>query len=238
MFPTELTKGMHRGLPLIVLCLSLCAAGGCSFMAPQPDRTQYFILSPAAQDGTIGVAPASQASTSQLSIGVGPLRFPDYLKRPWVVTRAASNRLTVSDLNRWAEPLDRNFEGTLCQNLAQVLGTQKIVTYPWYADIHVDYQVQVWVSRFETSDDGRSQLSANWAIAKGRDGSELAAGQSDISSQVQAGENGPSAALSRDLAQMSRQIADRIAQLSAVSKSGSAELNVPSSPDALSRVFR
>src|SRR5262249_35288154 len=140
MFPTELAKVMNRSLPFIVLCITLCAAGGCSFMAPQPDRTQYFILSPAAPGDSNGVAPASQASTSQLSIGVGPLRFPDYLKRPWVVTRAASNRLIVSDLNRWAEPLDRNFEGTFCQNLSQMLGTQKIVTYPWYADMHVDYQ--------------------------------------------------------------------------------------------------
>jgi uncharacterized lipoprotein YmbA len=189
-------------------------------MSPQPDRTQYFILSPAAA-GASGMTPVSSAPTARLSIGVGPIRFPDYLKRPWVVTRAASNRLVVSDLNRWAEPLDRNFEGILSQNLSSMLGTQKIVSYPWYADTHVDYQVAVWVSRFETSEDGRSQLSAVWTI-NGRNGDELASGETNAGVPVQSGDEGPSAALSQDLAEMSRQIAERIAQLAPTQKSGAA----------------
>jgi uncharacterized protein len=215
---------MKRQLLLIALGLCGAVAAGCSFMAPQPDRTQYFILSPAADSGSAD-APA-QAATSNLSIGVGPIGFPDYLKRPWVVTRSASNRLTISDFKRWAEPLDHNFESTLSRNLSEMLGTQKIVTYPWYADTHVDYQVRVWVDNFETSDDGRSDLSATWVIGNGQSGSELANGRASFNSPVQAGEDGPSAALSRDLAQMSRQIADRIAQLNA-GKPGAARLSAP-----------
>lgn len=197
-------------------------------MAPQPDRTQYFILSPAADSPSSAVA---AASTSQLSIGVGPIKFPDYLKRPGVVTRAASNRLMVSDFKRWAEPLDKNFEGVLCQNLSQSLGTQRIIIYPWYADTHVDYQVKVWVARFETSEEGSSQLSAVWEILNPRDGSELASGQSSASVPVQAGDDGPSAALSRDLGEMSRQIADRIAQLEAGHRPGAALLGAPLPPE-------
>jgi uncharacterized lipoprotein YmbA len=172
--------------------------------------------------GSNGMTPVSSTSTARLTIGLGPVRFPDYLKRPWVVTRAASNRLLVSDLNRWAEPLDHNFESTLSQNLSSMLGTQKIVTYPWYADTHVDYQVAVWVSRFETSEDGHSQLSAVWTINNGKTGDELASGESSASVPVEAGDQGPSAALSQDLAEMSRQIANRIAQLNAVQKTGAA----------------
>jgi uncharacterized protein len=210
-------------LPLITV-LALCLwAGACSsFMAPQPDRTQYFILSPAAESTATAAAPS--ASTVQLSIGVGPIKFPDYLKRPWVVTRTASNQLKISDYKRWAEPLDRNFESTLCQNLSGMLGTQKIVTYPWYADTHVDYQVQVWVDNFETSEDGRSDLSAVWVIGNGQPGSELANGRASLSSPIQTGEDGPSAALSRDLGEMSRQIADRIAQLNGSAKAGGAAM--------------
>jgi len=196
-------------------------------MSPQPDLTQYFILSPMAEGSSSGVA---AASTSRLSIGVGPITFPGYLKRPGVVTRAASNRLMVSDVKRWAEPLDKNFESVLCQNLSQALGTQRIITYPWYADTHIDYQVKVWVSRFETSDTGGSQLSAVWTIVNGKDGSELASGQSTASAPVQSGDDGPSAALSGDLGEMSRQIADRIAQLDATQKPGAAMLVVPRQP--------
>lgn len=190
-------------------------------MAPEPDPTQYFILSPIAASDRGGVAAASQPSTSRLTIGLGPVKFPDYLKRPGVVTRAASNRLMVSDYKRWAEPLDKNFESTLSQNLSLMLGTQKMVAYPWYADTHINYQVEVWVARFETSENGGSDLSAVWVI-NNSDGVELASGQSAQNSPVQAGDNGPSAALSSDLAAMSRQIADRIVQLSAMQKAAGA----------------
>jgi uncharacterized protein len=222
---------MKRHLLPITLSLWFCAAAGCSFMAPRPDLTQYFVLSPVADGGASSATTASTVSTSRLSIGIGPIKFPDYLKRPWVVTRVASNRLVVSDFKRWAEPLDRNFESVLAQNLAQMLGTNKIVTYPWYADAHVNYQVKVLVSRFETSEDGGSQLSAVWVIVNGQDGSEMASGQSSANAPVQAGDDGPSAALSRDLADLSRQIADRIAQLNAMQKSGAALLSAPPQPD-------
>jgi uncharacterized protein len=218
---------MRKSVSWLILFTWFCAAAGCSFMAPQPDLTQYFILSPMTESGSGSVA---AASTSRLSIGVGPIKFPDYLKRPGVVTRAASNRLMVSDVKRWAEPLDKNFESVLCQNLSQELGTQRIITYPWYADTHVDYQVKVWVSRFETSEDGASQLSAVWMIVKPKDGSELASGQSSASAPVQSGDDGPSAALSRDLGEMSRQIADRIAQLGAAQRPGAAMLDAPRHP--------
>jgi uncharacterized protein len=219
---------MKKSVSSLILIAWVCAAAGCSFMAPQPDRTQYFILSPTAESGSSSVA---AASTSRLSIGVGPIKFPDYLKRPGVVTRAASNRLMVSDVKRWAEPLDHNFESVLCQNLSQTLGTQRIITYPWYANTQVDYQVKVWVSRFETSEDGASQLSAVWTIVNPKDGSELASGQSSASAPVQAGDDGPSAALSRDLGEMSHQIADRIAQIGAMQRPGATLLNAPSQRD-------
>jgi hypothetical protein len=214
----------------LMLMVGICAAAGCTVMSPQPDRTQYFILSPVAASAPSGVAPASQPSTARLSIGLGPIKFPEYLKRPGVVTRAASNRLMVSDVKRWAEPLDKNFESTLTQNLSQMLGTQKIVPYPWYADSHIDYQVELWVSRFETSDNGGSQLSAVWVIDNAQ-GVELATGQSSQNAPVQASDDGPSAALSQDLGEMSRQIADRIVQLNATQKPGAALLSAPRQPD-------
>jgi hypothetical protein len=38
---------MKRHLLLVILGVFSLATSGCSFMSPQPDRTQYFILSPA-----------------------------------------------------------------------------------------------------------------------------------------------------------------------------------------------
>ncbi|MGD0076817.1 MAG: PqiC family protein [Candidatus Binataceae bacterium] len=161
---------IHR-LSRLIGASACVAAAACSFMAPQPDLTQYFILSPTAPSSS---SATFTASTARLSVGVGPISFPGYLRRPGVVTRTTSNRLIVSDEKRWGEPLDRNFESVLGQNLSQILGTRKITNYPWYADTHIDYQVAVWVERFEAAEDGRSWLTALWTIKDGQDGHELA----------------------------------------------------------------
>ncbi len=203
---------MKRYASLGILSLWACLAAACNPLAAQPDRTQYFLLAPV--DAATNV---STASTAQLSLGVGPIKFPEYLKRPGVVTRTSSDRLTVSDEKRWAEPLDQNFESTLCQNLSSILGTQRIITYPWYADTHVDYQVEVWVTHFEADESGQSRLNAVWTIEAG-DGHVLASGQSSASAPVQGDDTAGSAALSQDLGQMSSQIADRIAHLNASSR--------------------
>ncbi len=73
-----------------------------------------------------------------------------------------------------ASPWIVTFESVLCQNLSQMLGTEKIITYPWYSDTHIDYQVEVRVFRFEATADGHSQMTAVWTIRDGHDGHELA----------------------------------------------------------------
>jgi uncharacterized protein len=200
-------KPMRKYRLSIVVGLWLCATAGCSVMSPQPDRTQWYVLSTVAPKN----AAAAPASTSQLSLGLGPIKFPDYLKRPWVVTRASSNRLIVSDEKRWGEPLDRSFESTLSQNLSQLLGTRNIISYPWYGNTRIDYQIEVQVDHFETTEEGQSLLSASWTIRNGRDAAVLANGESVANAPAQGGD--PSAALSEDLGEMSRQIAARVTEL-------------------------
>ena len=93
--------------------------------------------------------PASASPDSQLTIGVGPVDFPDYLRRLPVVTRVAPNRIDLSDEKRWAEPLDKNFTRVLSENLATLLDTQRIEKYPWPLRTKVDYQIEIDVQRFE-----------------------------------------------------------------------------------------
>src|SRR5271167_596118 len=84
---------------------------------------------------------APTRSAQQLSIGVGPIDFPDYLRRQEVVTRTAPNRIDVSQANRWAGPIDKNFTRVLSENLAALLSTQRVENYPWSRSTLVDYQV-------------------------------------------------------------------------------------------------
>jgi uncharacterized protein len=195
----------------IYLAVGLCALlAGCSPLAPQPDHSKFFVLT-ALSDGPPSVAAAS--ATQPLTLGIGPIEFPDYLRRLEVVTRTSPNQLDLSPDKRWGEPLDKDFARILSENLSRLLNTQQIEKYPWPVRTPVDYQVCVDVLRFETSSDGQSQLIARWIIKDGRTGKDLSASETNTTSPVAAGEAGASAALSNDLATLSREIATAITAL-------------------------
>jgi uncharacterized protein len=93
-----------------LIAFGACAiVSGCSVPSPQPDRSEFFILTPVSDSAGMGAKPASASPDSQLTIGVGPVDFPDYLRRLPVVTRVAPNRIDLSAERHWAEPLDKNF---------------------------------------------------------------------------------------------------------------------------------
>jgi uncharacterized lipoprotein YmbA len=183
----------------------LCAhTASCSPLAPQPNRSKFFMLSPISEEAESRTpTPFDQ----QFSIGVGPIDFPDYLKRREVVTRTAANRIDVSEANRWAGPLDKNFARVLAENLGILLNTQRLESYPWNLQSPVDYQVIVDIERFDVSSDHQARLKARWAIRKGIDGKVLYATETSSSVLVGSEEDGPSAALSSNLASLSRDIA-------------------------------
>jgi uncharacterized lipoprotein YmbA len=177
----------------------------------QKDTTQFFILS-------LGPEPSSpdltnNVSRRELSIGLGPINFPGYLKRREIVTQVGGGQLELSDNKRWAESLDSNFQSVLSQNLGRQLNTQRIVVFPWYGRPDIDYQVEIQVHRFETDASRRSHLDARWIIKDGRSGRELLAKESDISSTVPASDTAGSETLSRDLANLSASIAQSLIAL-------------------------
>jgi hypothetical protein len=188
---------------LILLAIGLALAG-CSPLAPRPDYAKFYVLTPI-NDNT-NPAPAS----SKLAIGVGPIDFPGYLQRTQVVTRSAPNQIVLSPVNRWGEPLDKNFNRVLCENLAQLLNTYRIEEYPWNHETRVDYQVAIQVLNFETTADGQSLLRARWVIKDPSNGRDLYASETTANTPVGGGDTGISAALSTDLATLSRAIAAQV----------------------------
>jgi len=187
--------------------LAACVvAAGCSPLAPRPDYSKFFVLTPLADSSR---PPASAARLNGPILGLGPIDFPVYLKRLEVVTRQAPNRLIISPVDRWGEPLDENFERTLSENLAQLLNTDHIEKYPWPRKRQIDYQIAINVRRFETAADGQSRLSARWIIKDGQTGRDLYASETTAS----AANADPAAALSEDLGSLSRDIASQVNEL-------------------------
>ena len=95
--------------------LILCTAG-CANSPP----SDFFILTPVAG----GAASAAAApGIEPLSLGVGPVKIPEYLNRAQIVTRPGPNRLDVNEFNRWGGSLAPNISSVIAQNLAVLLGT-------------------------------------------------------------------------------------------------------------------
>jgi len=198
-----------------VIAVGLCAilVAGCSVLSLQPDRSRFYILTPVSDGGAMAAMPASTGPVSPLSIGVGPVDFPDYLRRLPVVTRVAPNRIELSDEKRWAEALDKNFIRVLSENLATLLNTYRIEKFPWALKTRVDYQIEVDVQRFETNSDGQTQLIASWIIRDGASSKILYASETNTGAPAGTDEASASAALSSDLATLSKEIASRVTEL-------------------------
>ena len=160
---------------------------------------------------------------------MGPVDFPDYLRRLPVVTRVAPNRIELSDERRWAEPLDKNFVRVLSENLATLLDTQQIEKYPWSLRTKVDYQIEINVQRFETTSDGQTQLLASWIIRDGHGGKILYASQTTAGAPAGPDGVSASAALSGDLATLSKEIASRVTELNQHRTPNNADANSASS---------
>ena len=137
-----------------IACLALIAilAGGCASSPP----TGLYLLAALAQ-------PAS-AQPFPNSLGIGPVSLPDYLDRLQIVTRGASGEIAVSDTERWAEPLHEGLARVLDENLAALLGTQRIVRFPWPASLAPDAQVAVEVLRFDAGPGASLRLEARWSV--------------------------------------------------------------------------
>ena len=146
----------------IALGLMGLSLGGCSSFLPKPkpDPSRIFVLFP---DIEASERHNSDLST-QISLGVGPVRLPAYLNRREIVMRVAPSRFDLSENDRWAEPLDENLTHVLAQNLSILLGSDQIIPYPWPLDQKPRYRVQIQVLRFECNSAGEAQLSARWAV--------------------------------------------------------------------------
>jgi uncharacterized lipoprotein YmbA len=149
-----------------------------------------------------------------ISIGVGPVRIPQHLDRPQIVTRTDQNELMMEEFAQWGEPLRVNIARVLAENLSILLATDQVAIFPWLKSSLVDYQVTVEVTRFDGSPGENALLRARWAIF-GKNGKKMLlldysnfsepTGSDDIQTMV--------AAISRTVENLSREIAKAIKSL-------------------------
>ena len=128
--------------------------------------------------------------------------------------RVARSRFDLSENDRWAEPLDENLTHVLAQNLSILLGSDRIIAYPWPFDLKPHYRVEIQVIRFESDSAGEAQLSARWAVVDETGKEAPSINESRLSRPAQdKSTDAYVASLSETVADLSREIAKTVIAL-------------------------
>jgi uncharacterized lipoprotein YmbA len=191
----------HR---FLLLSLGLFFVLGCA-STPVP---RFYTLS-SLQEG--GSERRESTPNQELLIGVGPIKFPEYLDRTEIVTRSSSNKITLSDFDVWAGSLEEDFSRALAENLSVLLSTESVILFPRFRSGLPKYQVAVDVIRFDGPLGGDVSLIARWAIFEGKERKLVSTRKSTIIEPSGAKSyDAMVAADSRAVEKLSREIAETI----------------------------
>ncbi len=144
---------------VILILISLALFTNCGSSPP----IQKYILTPSIEDD---VETLSGKSDAEITIGIGSIEFSDYLMRPEMVSFKGSNELNVDQFNRWAEPLEENFERVLIENLSRLIPTNRIYIFPRQEKEPNSFQITISVREFGMRADSMVVLNARWSVSK------------------------------------------------------------------------
>lgn len=188
---------------LAMACLAFSLIG----CASSPSST-FYLLSPTA------VAESETGSAEQancIHLRIAPVKFPEYLNRPHIVTRNTENKLTLADYDRWAEPLSDTFARVLAENISRQICTRKVSLSQGKALKESDYRVDMEVYRMDGILGKEAVLEAWWTVSGGAGNTFLRSKRSRFSEPVNENTYGAFVqAQSRVLAALSREIAEAI----------------------------
>jgi hypothetical protein len=152
---------MKKNIIFMVLAGALIACmtvGGCR--SASPPVAFYTLTSLEATQ----MKDNDQDVLKNISVGVGPIQFPEVLDRPQIVTRRSPNRIELSEFNRWGGNLNQNFLDVLTQNISIYTGSDQIFRYPVLNNLEPAYRVVLDVHQFDGRPGETVVLNVSWAV--------------------------------------------------------------------------
>lgn len=195
----------------VLVFLGIMVFAGCTSSQP----TSLYVLTPSSAGESTNSASQSAACPS---IAIGPVSMPEYLDRSEIVTRVGPNRLGLSELHHWAEPLRENLVRVLADNLNSGLCGGAVAATRGRGEIPGDYRLRVDVRRFEPLERERALLAASWTFRDPDSGRILATRRAVYETPVKGTDHqAVAAAMSNALASLSRDIIDTFLEVSGYS---------------------
>ena len=191
---------MHR-LVAIVAALTLTAfVAGCASTPP----SRFY---------TLNAARGPAATSSRLSIAVGPVSVPAVVDRPQIVVDMGPNQVRMEEFDRWAAPLQNGIARVVADNLVLMLGTPRVALTAQTLGADADYRAGIDVQSFQSTPGEAAIVDAVWTVRRAKDGSTQT-GRTTVRETVpDKGYDALVAAHSRALARLSQDIADAVRAL-------------------------
>ncbi len=193
--------------PVFARCLIVLLAIGIAGCSTQ--ETRHYTLAPVGLPAKIGIT-----GGPAITVGVGPVRLPDYLDRPEIAIRLSDYTVDLLTFEHWAAPLDQQFPRVLITNMQAEMPFARVIGFPPVQPTPVDVQVEVDVQQFDVDVAGTAVLIANWQLRGPGGQSILSSAQAQV--MANAKENtmpGRVGALSEAVAKLARALSDAVVAL-------------------------
>ncbi len=142
----------HVALICLLLSLSGCA---------HTDPSRFYALT------SIG-EPLTDQERSMVTSGpvivVGPVKIPEYLKWPQIVTHTGENEIVRDEFHRWAGSLQENILRVLTENLSNLLPSDMVFSVHQATPLPARYRVMADILRLESRKGENVLLKARWTI--------------------------------------------------------------------------
>ncbi len=147
------------GLTLV----GLGGLGGCAITTPS-EESQFFLLSsPAIPSQTF-----KASDVAEKTVIVGPIHFPDYLKRGSIISQVDAHRHDIAKLDQWGGSLEDEFEIALIKNLLKISPGKPFVSSSGVLPKRQNNQIKIDIYRFGRDSDHTVALEASWVWLNSR----------------------------------------------------------------------
>jgi hypothetical protein len=149
-------QALMREARSVFACLPALLLAACASSPP----SSFYVLTPIPE----AAGRAADIEGGGISVGIGPVVFPQFLDRPQLVVRDTANRLALDEFHRWGGTVQDEFLRVWGENLAHLLGTSRILVFPSESRMALDFRITAEVVSFEGTPANDALLKVRWAV--------------------------------------------------------------------------
>lgn len=188
-------------------CVGSCALALVVACAGPTYKTRYYSLMADSE-----ATPLANAEAFTSSLGVGPIRLPETLEHPGIVSHGDGQRVEVAPYDIWAGELKETVTRVLADNLSTYLATENVWPFPWDNRVRPARQASIVFERFGGQRGGEVTLQAKWRLLSTDGNSVLLSDKVSLRTETTTGSyDAYVAALNQLLNELSKEIALAVA---------------------------